>query len=151
MQQAIMRAQVNSLYARFPQIRFEVGGGPACSTRRRKFEDGFIFLPHCKDIPLPLSDDKLLAFKAYWSTQPWPNADAWPNAVCRWVKLQLPNGQKAHSVWYESSVNTKLCRASCVEVSFFDSSMRVLLLTCTLQIKQEGGTRIANIRFYFYI
>ena len=123
-QRAVMRAQVNSLYARFPRIEFEIGRWSSQSSHRCEFEDGFIFLPRCEDNPSPLSDDELLAFKAYWSTQPWPLADidAWPNAVCRWAKLQLPNGQKARSVWYESGVNTKLRRASCVEVIFFDGS-----------------------------
>ena len=46
----------------------------------------------------------------------WPKADAWPNEVCHWAKLQLPNRQKAQSVWYESNVNVRLRWASCVEV-----------------------------------
>ena len=76
---------------------------------------------------------------------------AWPNEVCRWAKLQLPSGQKARSVWYESSVNTKLHQASCVEVSYFYVLKGILLLKCIMQIKQEGGTCIANVQFYFYI
>ena len=112
-----MRAQVNSLYAHFPQIQFEVGLGSSRSAHKCEFEGGFVFLPCCEEIPLSLSKDELIAFKAYWITQPWPSADVWPNAVCRWAKLQLPNGQKAHSLWYESSVNARLRRVSCVEVS----------------------------------
>ena len=121
-QRAIMRAQINSLNARFPQIKFEVGGASSQSAQKREFENGFIFLPCCEEVPLPLSEDELIAFKTYWRTQSWPNMEAWANAVCRWAKLQLPNGQKAHSVWYESCVNMKLRQASCVEVSFLDGS-----------------------------
>ena len=119
-QRAVMRAQVNSLCARFPQIEFDIGRRSSQSSHRCEFEGSFVFLPCCEDNPSPLSDDELLAFKAYWSSQSWPNIDNWPNAVCRWAKLQLPNGQKARSVWYESGVNTKIRRASCVKVTFFD-------------------------------
>ena len=121
-QRAVMRAQVNSLCACFPQIEFDIGRRSSQSSHRCEFEGSFVFLPCCEDNPSPLSDDELLAFKAYWSSQSWPNIDNWPNAVCRWAKLQLPNGQKARSVWYESCVNMKLRQASCVEVSFLDGS-----------------------------
>lgn len=99
-----------------------VGGASSQSAQKCEFENGFIFLPRCEEVPLPLSEDELITFKTYWQTQSWPNMEAWANAVCRWAKLQLPNGQKAHSVWYESRVNTKLRRASCIEVSILDGS-----------------------------
>jgi hypothetical protein len=85
----------------------------------RKFEGGYIFLPRCEEFPSPMSEDELAAFKMYWDAQRWLNADTWPNAVCRWAKLQLPNGQKARSVWYESAVTTKPRWALCIEVSLF--------------------------------
>ena len=117
-QHAVMRAQANSLRARFPRIEFEVGCQSSQSAHKCEFESGFEFLPRCEEFPSPLSEDELAAFKTYWTKQHWPNADAWPNAVCCWAKIRLPNGQKARSVWYESGVNMKLRRASCVEVSF---------------------------------
>ena len=43
--------------------------------------------------------------------------DSWQHAVCQWAKLQLPNGQKVRSVWFESSVTTSVQHGSCVEVS----------------------------------
>ena len=131
-QRVVMRAQVNSLCARFPRIAFEVDGRSSQSVHKCEFEGGFVFLPRCEESPSPLSDDELHAFKEYWRIQPWPNSDAWPNAVCRWAKLQLPSGQRARSVWYESSLNTKVRRASCVEGSFSDCSMGVLMLTYTM-------------------
>ena len=77
-QQAVMRAQVNSLYARFPRIEFEVGRQSSQSSHRCEFEPGFLFLPRCEECPSPLSEDELSAFKIYWGKQEWPNADAWP-------------------------------------------------------------------------
>ncbi|KAH9159369.1 hypothetical protein EDB89DRAFT_1887518 [Lactarius sanguifluus] len=132
-QRAVIRAQVNSLCARFPRIKFEVGSvkKSSHSVRTREFEGGYIFLPRCEEFPSPLTEDEHATFKIYWREQGWPNVDSWPNAVCRWAKLRLPNGQMARSVWLESNVTTKLRRTSC--------------------IKREGGTRIGNIEFYFYI
>lgn len=117
-QRAVIRAQVNSVCARFPRIKFELGGttGTSHSICIREFEDGYAFLPRCEDFPSPLTTDEHMALKAYWVQQGWPNLDSWPNAICRWAKLRLPNGQVARSVWYEASVNMKLRRTSCVEV-----------------------------------
>ena len=150
-QQAVLRSQVNSLRAHFPWIEFEVGGCSSWLAHQCEFNSGFVFLPRCEEHPLPLSEDELIAFKSYWGEQKWPNTNAWPNEVCCWAKLQLPSGQKARSVWYKSSVHTKLRRASCVKVIFFYVSLGILLLKGIMQIKQEGGTHIANVQFYFYI
>jgi hypothetical protein len=131
-QRAVIRAQINSLCACFPQIRFELDDESSRSHNMCKFDGGFVFLPRCEDFPSPLTEDELLVFKRYWRAQGWPNIDTWPNAVCRWAKLQLPDGQKARSVWYESNVHTKLRRTSCVEVHFSDAYTEALMenLTC---------------------
>jgi hypothetical protein len=84
-----------------------------------EFEGGYIFLPRCEEFPLPLTADKLNVFMFYWKEQGWPNPDLWPNVVCHWAKLRLPNGQNARSMWHESSVVTGLRWVSCVEVHFF--------------------------------
>ena len=63
-----------------------------------------------------IGDDKPAALMAYWMAQQWPNQELWHNEVCCWVKLQLLNGQMAQSVWYESSVSTKICCTSCIKV-----------------------------------
>jgi hypothetical protein len=120
-------------------------------TRACEFEDGYVFLPRCEEFPSPLTIEELVVLKAYWMAQHWPNIDSWPNAVCRWAKLRLPNGQKARSVWHESNVAMKPCCASCVDVRFFDNPPEVLSLTSTLQIKREDGIRIGNVQFYFCI
>ena len=150
-QRAVMRAQVNSLHACFPQIEFEMGSGSSRSTNKHEFDGGFVFLLCCEEYPSPLSENELTTFQNYWRKQPWLSADIWPNEVCCWAKLQLPNGQKAQLIWYESTLNTKVCRASCVEVSFSDGSKGCSLLMCTIQFRQDDGTRIGNIPFYFYI
>jgi hypothetical protein len=108
---------MNSLCARFPQIRFELGSRSSHSPNMCEFNGGYVFLPCCKDFPSLLFEDELIAFKAYWREQGLPNVEAWPNVVCHWAKLQLPNGQNAQSVWFVSTVNTKVCCSSCVEVS----------------------------------
>ncbi|KAF8269529.1 hypothetical protein EI94DRAFT_1573913 [Lactarius quietus] len=91
------------------------------------FNNGYAFLPHCEDFPSPLTTDKYAILKVYWGRQ------GWPNEICRWVKLHLPNGQTVQSVWYESNVNMKLRQMSCVE------------------FKQEIGMCVAEVLFYFYI
>ena len=120
-QRAVLRAQTNSLQARFPDIQLEFGDSNTShlSIRARKFDgyEGYAFLPRCEEYPSPLEDDERDALKVYWHAQGWPNTDTWPNTVCHWAKLQLPNGQKARSVWQEKSMATKRRRSSCVEVS----------------------------------
>jgi hypothetical protein len=76
--------------------------------------------------------------------------DSWPNAVCRWAKLRLPNGQKARSIWFESTITTSVRRASCVEVSI----AFVLFIPACLnlyQIEHMSHMRIADVVFYFFI
>src|SRR6266702_4656476 len=127
-QRAILRAQVNSLQARFPKIRIEVRGGqdslPVCA---REFEDcpGYALLPRREEYPTPLQEDELQALKGYWHEQGWPNPDSWENGVCRWAKLLLPTGQRARSTWHEAG---KLRRASCVEVMYTTSCCNLVVL-----------------------
>jgi hypothetical protein len=119
-QQAILRAQINSLQARFPGIRFDVRGrGTSLPTGACLFEGcrGYALLPSCEEFPTLLSEEELSALMIYWRKQGWPNRDTWSKAVCRWARLQLPNGQKACSVWKESRITSSVRRASCVEVS----------------------------------
>ncbi|KAH9048851.1 hypothetical protein EDB84DRAFT_1261692, partial [Lactarius hengduanensis] len=128
-QRAVLRAQINSLQARFPEIKFEVGQDTVTSLSNgaREFE-GYI-----GNFPRLLKMMTAEALKAYWHAQNWPNADAWPDAVCRWGKLQLPNGQKARSVWQEANVLTKPRRSRLIQVNY------------------NEDLRIANVLYYFYI
>jgi hypothetical protein len=120
-QQAILHAQVNSLQARYPRIKIKVQSrtGSSLPSNTCVFEGtpkGYALLPRCEDIPVPLQDEELDVLMVYWHLQGWPNQDTWSNAVCRWAKLCLPNGQHAWSVWHESRSAVKLHRTSCVEV-----------------------------------
>ena len=120
-QRAILRAQINSLRARFPEIQLEFNDPASSSITSNAcvFENykGYVFLPHRETQPTPLAEDELVALLVYWQKQGWPNQHTWENAVCRWAKLQLPNGQRARSVWFESNVRSaSVRRASCVEV-----------------------------------
>ena len=81
-QRAVIRAQVNSLCARFPQIKFKLGDHNGVSTCMREFNGGYAFLPCCEEFPSPLTIYELAAFKVYWREQGWPNVDSWANAVC---------------------------------------------------------------------
>ena len=154
-QRAILRAQVNSLQARFPGVKLELKGSSVSvpTNRTRVFDSapGYIFLPRREEVPSPLGNDELQALLLYWEEQQWPNNEQWPNAVCRWAKLQLPNGQKVRSVWFESGVSVKLRRTSCVEVCFVHCSPSFQLLTTPVQIKYHDQIRIANVQFYFYM
>lgn len=143
-ERAILRAQTNSLQARFPAIQFEVNDSPSRNTR--EFDGGYTFHPRCEKYPSQLEDNEREALMVYWRAQRWPNEDSWPGAVCRWSMLQLPNGQRARSVWQESSAVTDYRRSSCVEVSililfvlgFACSNSRdrsVTLVICVLQMR----------------
>ena len=121
-QRAVLRAQTNSLQARFPDIDldFEDNDASPSPANARVFDgyNGYTFLPRYERYPSPIVEDaERVALMRYWDTQNWPNKDTWPHTICRWAKLQLPNGQKARSIWYETSVTTNLRRSSCVEVS----------------------------------
>ena len=119
-QRAILRAQVYSLQARFPSVKIELKREDvsALTIRTRVFDSapGYMFLPRREEVPSPLDSDELCALMVYWEEQGWPNKEQWPNSVCRWAKTQLPNGQRARSAWFESSISIKIRRTSCVEV-----------------------------------
>ena len=120
-QRAVLCAQTNSLQARFPDIQLKLGDKDTATwtTRAHTFNgyEGFTFLPHYEEYPSPVIGDKLEAINIYWHAQNWPNADTWSHAVCCWAGLQLPNGQKACSVWQEMYLATKPRHSSCVKVS----------------------------------
>ena len=150
---AVLRAQTNSLQARFPGIQLEFGEPEtsSLSTRARQFDGylGYAFHPRCEDYPSPVEEDERDAIILYWRSQGWPNMDTWTHAVCRWAKLQLPNGQIACSVWHETNVTSKLRRASCVEVSDSIFNITRYITIAMAQVFQDNKIRIANVRYYF--
>ncbi len=121
-QQAILRAQVNSLHARYPALILDLTPNldSTLPSGAHEFTEskGYIFLPHCEDKPSPLTPDELHALRVHWCDEAWPNnIDSWINGVCRWPRLKLPNGQRVRSLWYESRCVGKTRRTTCVEVS----------------------------------
>ena len=90
-QRAVLRAQINSVRARFPQVQLKFGDplSSSCSGNSRIFSgyDGYVLLPRREVHPTPLEDAKIEALTNYWQQQGWPMRDSWPNAVCRWAKL----------------------------------------------------------------
>ena len=120
-QRAILRAQINSVHARFPTVKIDICGStdPSLPKNALEFEESprYAFLPRREEHPSPLNDDEAEALRAYWRQQGWPNIDSWTDSVCCWAKLHLLNGQRARSVWYEEgSAQPTLRRTSCVEV-----------------------------------
>ena len=95
---AILHAQINSMWARFPGVKLDFGVcGTASSNQTCEFVSapGYLFLPHWEKVPSPVGKDEFIALMVYWRAQQWPNRDHWHNTVCRWAKLWLPNGQTA--------------------------------------------------------
>lgn len=118
-QHAILCAQLNSSNAHFPKVQLEFNNPSSLLGNAHIFEgyEGYVMLPCCEVHPNLLDDNELAALMLYWRMQGWPTWDSWQNAVCRWAKLQLSNGhgQRAQSIWFELSLTTSVCHASCVD------------------------------------
>ena len=134
MQQAILQAQINSQCARYPAVKLDLTGTADSSLPLNacKFEEckGYIFLPWRKEAPLALNDDELHALQTCWGEVGWPNINSWGNAVCHWSKLQLPNRQRVHSLWYESRCLAKTRCTMCMEVSEMYTCGKVSIEHC---------------------
>lgn len=113
-QRGLIRAQLNTLQAKYPELKSSKDTIPPLS---RDFGDGYILLPAADTASRKISHDQYLVLMDYWRSQGWPNASEWPNAISRWARLQLPNGQQARSIWGESHSTGSVRKSSCVEVS----------------------------------
>ena len=124
-QQAIIHAQLDMLQAHYPKIKIEVNSRSTSSLPINAciFESalGYGFIPCCEEYPAPLLDDEHSALLSHWQHMGWPNQHSWPNTVCCWAKLALPNGQCVQSVWFKSTSTLKPCQTSFVEVTPFNS------------------------------
>jgi hypothetical protein len=110
-----LRAQINSLMAMYPKLDVNYGVG-GLSIHAHGFPDGFAFLPRRDSTAKPMAQLEYDTLMDYWQREGWPNQTSWPNAIVRWARLQLPNGQRARSIWSESNSKSSLRRTSCVEV-----------------------------------
>jgi hypothetical protein len=141
------------MHAHHPNVRIDLRSLPENSLPAKAlvFEEspGYIFLPRCEEEPRPLDNNEAEALRIYWHEQGWPGLDNWNDSVCRWAKLQLPNGQKAWSVWFKKGSVASLCCTSCVEVICTTFISSQWLTAPATQITHNGGMRIADVQFYF--
>ena len=124
-ERGVLRAQINSLMAMYPRLDINYGLH-GLSTHAYGFPNGYAFLPRRDNIARPMLQPEYNALMEHWRHEGWPNQSLWPNAIVRWARLRLPNGQRARSVWSESSSKSSLRRTSCVEVSHLTSLEHLL-------------------------
>jgi hypothetical protein len=114
-QRGVLRAQLNSIQAMFPHV--DIGKDNSNLPRGVKdLGEGYALLRACQNAPEPVTEAEANAILKYWEAKGWPNMNSWPRAVKRWARLQLPNGQRARSNWYESHSTRPLRKATCVRV-----------------------------------
>ena len=113
-QRGVLRAQLNSILAMFPDLSLD--DEVTFPRGANDLGQGYALLRMCQNTAKPVTDAEADAILQYWEGKGWPNLDAWPRAVKRWSRLQLPNGQKARSRWYESHSTRALRKTTCVKV-----------------------------------
>ncbi len=118
-QRGVLRAQLNSILAMFPHLNVPNLDNDDSLRLPRGAKDlgqGYALLRMCQSTAKSVGDAEASAILRYWEERGWPNLDAWPRAVKRWSRLQLPNGQRARSRWYESQSTRPLRTTTCVKV-----------------------------------
>ena len=113
-QRGILRAQLNSILALFPDL--DLGSTVASPRGSKDLGQGYVLLRACQTTAELVTEAEANAILRYWEENGWPNLEAWPRSVKRWSRLQLPNGQKARSRWYESHSTRPLRKTTCVKV-----------------------------------
>ena len=98
----------------FPHLNLGKDGSLPCGAK--DIGQGYILLHACQNTPKPVTDAEANAILKYWKEKGWPNLNVWPRSVKRWSHLQLPNGQKARSRWYESHSTHPLRKTTCIKV-----------------------------------
>ena len=119
-QQGVLCAQLNSILAMMPELN--LGDKDSFPRGAKDLRQGYALLHPCEDTARQVTEAKAYAILTYWEEKGWPNHNVWPRAVMRWVHLQLPNGQKARSRWYEARSTRPLRKTTCVKVSIFTLS-----------------------------
>ncbi len=116
-QQGVLCAQLNSILAMFPHLN--LGKNGSLPRGVKDLGQGYTLLRACQNTAKPVTDAKANVILKYWEEQGWPNLDVWPHTVKQWSHLQLPNGQKAHSRWYELHSMHSLQKTTCIKVFTF--------------------------------
>jgi hypothetical protein len=120
-ERGVLRAQINSVMAMYPKLEIN-HGVQRLSIYAHAFPNGYAFLPRRDSTARAMADIEYNALMVYWQRAGWPNRLSWPNRIVRWARLALPNGQRARSIWCESSNRSAIRRTSCVEVSLYHST-----------------------------
>ncbi|KAF8226798.1 hypothetical protein L208DRAFT_1498218 [Tricholoma matsutake] len=128
----VLHAQINSVMAMHPKLDVNYGAS-TLSIYVCAFPDGYAFLPRCDTTTRPMVQLEHDALMDYWEREGWPNQGSWPNMIVCWARLQLPNGQRARSIWSDSNSKASLRRTSCVEIEY------------------DGKMHIVNVAYYFYL
>ena len=118
-QRGILRAQLNSILAMFPQLRVREDPEDSFPRGAKDLGEGYALLRACQKTAKPVEEAEATVILRYWEEHGWPNLDDWPRNVKRWARLRLPNGQTARSRWYESQSShgtRKLRKTTCVTV-----------------------------------
>jgi hypothetical protein len=123
-QRGVLRAQLNSIVAMFPDL--ELGNADTFPRGAKDLGQGYALLRACQNTAEPVTEVEANVILRYWENKGWPNRDAWPCAVKRWSRLQLPTGQKVRSVWYESQSTRPLRKTTCVKVCSLACSFSLL-------------------------
>jgi hypothetical protein len=116
----LLRAQTNVLRNIVFKDRLLLSTSPPShgSRPQKDLKEGFVLLwPRQKqptDI-LPLEEEAIMTL---WQKEGWPNQNDWPRTVCRWARLQLPNGQVVRSMWGESKSLQHLRQTTIAKVVF---------------------------------
>jgi hypothetical protein len=97
-----LHAQINSLVAMMPDVLLLEDKSGAIPHGGRDLVDGYVLLRACQPTAIDISEPEATVIMKLWDAKGWPNRDCWPQAVCQWACLQLPNGQIACSYWMES-------------------------------------------------
>src|SRR5262249_51816099 len=101
-ERGVLRAQINSLMSMYPKLDIHYGA-TSLSIYARVFPNGYAFLPRRDTTTRAMTDLEYNALMVYWQQAGWPNQMSWPNSIIRWGRLALPNGQRARSIWCEST------------------------------------------------
>ena len=115
-QRGVLRAQLNSILAMFPHLNLDKDD--SIPRGAKDLGQGYVLLRTCQKTAKPATEAETNAILKYWEEMGWPNRDTWHRAVKRWSRLQLPNGQKARSRWYESQSTRPLRKTMCIEVCY---------------------------------
>ena len=85
-QRAVLRTQLSSVRAHFPQVQLEFRDPltSSVSGNARTFVgyEGYVLHPRHEVHPTLLKEDEINAPTNYWQLQGWPTRDSWPNTVC---------------------------------------------------------------------